>query len=623
MRFKQILLAAFVGVTAAYAQDNMEYIAPHKVDKVAYKAEICKGGALKITLDKNTYIVNTMFSLMPGWAKFTDSKADGFTSAEGSANTFKAATESFQITRKIIRHSECIEVADTIKNKSSVNLPLLYRNQMDLGRAKEYYICGYRTYGRRGKGNCKINSTVICMPKNGGSIGLLALDDIFRTHFQAYSAKGIYGIADDNLVLAPGKEVTLRWAAFPAVQAEYFGQINAMRRFLGVNYKLDGSFTFLSPYPKGIKCFNKNYDRLGLWSSIDELRNFIVNKGAKFVSSGHAKYYGEQMHGSAWLKHYNLKVQSEFFKKLREAVPDVITLHYFHCFIDVLPYMDKSGKYDADKTLTPSGKQADYRNPNLPLFQPTLTNEWGKMQQKRLEILIDKYKVDGIYWDEFADSAANYHYGEPWDGVSGDIDPRTHKLIRTKTSISLLSMPWRVKMVDMITSKGKRLIVNGGGAKSETMMKLFNKNRVMGFVETGSITSLIRSQLSTPIGLGDHLTERNETDCYRNMVEFLKYGALYYWYYVGIRPITHKTLTSYMFPITPVEIGNGYVIGKERIIAAKSGWYSFGAKEKAEAHFFDQNGVEVKREFGTVEKDGKVYYKIVLGKYESCALVRK
>jgi hypothetical protein len=178
-------------------------------------------------------------------------------------------------------------------------------------------------------------------------------------------------------------------------------------------------------------------------------------------------------------------------------------------------------------------------------------------------------------------------------------------------------------MVDMITSKGKRLIVNGGGAKSETMMKLFNKNRVMGFVETGSITSLIRSQLSTPIGLGDHLTERNETDCYRNMVEFLKYGALYYWYYVGIRPITHKTLTSYMFPITPVEIGNGYVIGKERIIAAKSGWYSFGAKEKAEAHFFDQNGVEVKREFGTVEKDGKVYYKIVLGKYESCALVRK
>jgi hypothetical protein len=244
------------------------------------------------------------------------------------------------------------------------------------------------------------------------------------------------------------------------------------------------------------------------------------------------------------------------------------------------------------------------------------------MQENRLKIFLDEYKLDGIFWDEFTESSSRYHYGKPWDGISGDIDFKTHKLKGLKSSVSLLSMPWRLKIVKMLIKRGKRLIVNGGGHNSETMMKFFNKNNVMAFVETGSITKLNSTHLSTPIGLGDHLTERSERDCYKNMVEYLNYGALYYWYFVGIRPITHKTLTSYMFPITPVELHEGYIIGKERILTNRSGWYSFGDNSDAEAHFFNKDGYEVKRELDSIIKDGKKYYKIVLGKLESCALVK-
>ena len=78
-----------------------------------------------------------------------------------------------------------------------------------------------------------------------------------------------------------------------------------------------------------------------------------------------------------------------------------------------------------------------------------------------------------------------------------------------------------------------------------------------------------------------------------------------------------------MFPTTPVELHNGYILAQERILTNKSGYYSFGGNEEAEAHFFDANGYEVKREAPKSVKDGKTFYKITLGEFESCALVRR
>ena len=78
-----------------------------------------------------------------------------------------------------------------------------------------------------------------------------------------------------------------------------------------------------------------------------------------------------------------------------------------------------------------------------------------------------------------------------------------------------------------------------------------------------------------------------------------------------------------MYPITPVELHEGYIIGKERILTNRSGYYSFGGNEKAELHFFDANGKEVKRPAEKVVKNNKTYYKVVLAENESCAIVKK
>ena len=69
------------------------------------------------------------------------------------------------------------------------------------------------------------------------------------------------------------------------------------------------------------------------------------------------------------------------------------------------------------------------------------------------------------------------------------------------------------------------------------------------------------------------MTERSEVDAYHVMLRALDYGCVYYWYNDLLVIPTHPQLTHYMFPITPVELHEGYIIGQERIITNRSGLF--------------------------------------------------
>jgi hypothetical protein len=72
----------------------------------------------------------------------------------------------------------------------------------------------------------------------------------------------------------------------------------------------------------------------------------------------------------------------------------------------------------------------------------------------------------------------------------------------------------------------------------------------------------------------------------------LKKGALYY-YYLSSAPT--KSITSYMYPFTPVEINSGYMVGKERILTIYSGSYGISKENYPyTALVFDQYGKQIK-----------------------------
>jgi len=304
-------------------------------------------------------------------------------------------------------------------------------------------------------------------------------------------------------------------------------------------------------------------------------------------------------------------------------MPDVKHLVYFHCFIDVLDGSDT--RYADARLLRSDGTQANYGRPQHKIFTPTDTNAYGREVAKNVDIILDQIGSDGVYWDELEYSAYQYHYGPPWDGVSADIDPKTMKIARLKSSVTLLSQPWRIALAQRIMARGP--LVGTGAPHTRTRSRL----RLPRFVETGSISNCTRAQLFTPLALGDHLTERSELDAYKVMLRALDYGCVYAWYNDLTVVPTHVHLTRYMFPITPVELHEGYIIGRERIITNRSGLFGWGEPAGAcahEVHVFNEEGCEVPaadvpKHAKAITRDGKAYVELRLAEDWSAAIVRK
>ena len=269
--------------------------------------------------------------------------------------------------------------------------------------------------------------------------------------------------------------------------------------------------------------------------------------------------------------------------------------------------------------LKADGTQVDYGGTYSydKIFLPTLTNGFGPETAKNIDLILGPCGADGIYWDEMEYSVTEYHYGEPWDGVSGDVDPSAFKPIRKKSSLALLSQEFRAHHIKRILERAP--LYANGMPYTRTIAQL----KFQRFTETGSIANCAKTLLYSPVALGDHLTERTEEDAYNWMLAALDYGCVYNWYDDHIIP-THKTLAAYMFPITPMELHEGYIIGKERIITKKSGLYGWGDNSNHEVHVFNEKGEEVP-DFTSpvVRKQGQTFTELRIAEGWSAAILRR
>jgi DNA-binding ferritin-like protein (Dps family) len=108
------------------------------------------------------------------------------------------------------------------------------------------------------------------------------------------------------------------------------------------------------------------------------------------------------------------------------------------------------------------------------------------------------------------------------------------------------------------------------------------------------------------------------------MLGALDFGCVYHWYNDLTVIPTHPQLTRYMYPMTPVELHGGYVIGEERIITKVSGLYGWGDASQHEVHVFDDTGREVENfQSPLLTEDGKTWTELRIAEDRSAAIVRK
>ncbi len=575
-------------------QRASQYYFPTRTTSERIRFKILKRNAIEVPVGQISHIVRSSFSIPGGkWVN--------------KSNRY------FSLKRTVTQRDGVLEVKDRFTNLTDKNLGIMQRHEVDVqDKNAKYYLNGIlRPFGLRGYYRSGNGTSFVEL--SAGWIGMLAINDAFRIHAKNYLlSKGGIGLCDPNLVIGPGSSYTAEWVIVPGEKGDYWDFINTLRRFLDVNFKIDGSGACSQTYK------NANATK---WT-VEKFQTFFENKSAFYGISAlttRSIYKGKKLdylwnHGNAMLQ-ADMTSTEECYKKWRQAVPDMKILGYFHCFIDSGDNTDKL--CPDDKILNISGKQVTYGRYYYPLFYPTLTNKFGKTIEPIIDMYFDKLKTDGIFWDEMSRSNVDYHYGFPWDQCSGDIDLKTHDVVALKSSVSLITKPWRLKLAKKILQKGY-LVGNGVPACREIRELKFPC-----FSETAQSTFATKQHLYSPVILGDHLSEVSEVDSYRSMLAGLDYGCVYYWYSDKVIP-THKTLTSKMFPITPVQLGAGFIIGKERIITKISGFFGWGDASEHEVFFFDENGIPVSGQKVTTKMvDGNRFSEINLWPDWSAVIVKK
>jgi hypothetical protein len=560
--------------------------APVKKPKTNYDARELPDAKLAVEIVGEKFTIESRFSTPAGkW--------------ERGSNAF------FEHARKVERKAGAIVVRDTFKNLTNENLPLMQRHECAFSSPmKKLWLAGISPAGLVGTSSSPANPTAFAVTDKAG-LGLLPLNDEFQVHVSNYAADGALGLADNHFVLQPGKSYRAEWAIVPVARPDNFDFINAARRLLDANFTIPYCYAFLRGGPATEK-----------WSD-EQFASFIKLKSANLLCDSimYPMWHGHYTHGTPFqlVSHDSYK---RYVERIRRLVPGAKSCVYFHCFIDTLE--DAPAKYPDARVLRGDGTQADYGTPGDRIFFPTERNEFGRAMRRNVDIILDEIKADGVYWDELEYSAYAYHYGEPWDGCSADIDAKTMKVRRLKSSVTLLSQPWRVALIKEIMARGP--FIANGQPHTRTIARL----KFPRFVETGSISNCANAQLHSPIALGDHLTERSEEDAYRNMIAALDYGCVSHWYSdLQVMP-AFETLTKFMYPITPVELHEGYIIAKERILTNRSGLFGWGDASKHEVHVYDDTGREVPGfKAPTVERDGATFTELRIAEGWSAAIVRK
>lgn len=551
-------------------------------------------GTIAVRLGDQTLTVKTRVSLPGGqWREARDTGKTEWTAGP------------CRWSRKVSVVGDHVAVADTLTNPTAELIGVRFGHYTRMSdKPESVYIAGRKSFTAVETAWNAAHPSIFAQA-GGLGVGLVAEDDVFRVHVRSVHDGDTIGLADDRLGLAPQSSVTLEWSLYPQPSGDYWSFVNAVRRNWGVNFTIPGAFVFTRRWQ-----FGQTPEYYAQW---------MHDRGLRYICGGIAKYAsGLYAHGTGILCAPEFVAgERDYTRKMKSADPKLVPIQYFHAQCCTEP--DCRTKYADSRLLDDSGKQIEYPHSQvLPLFVPTLENSYGKALWGYVNCLIDDIGAKGIYWDEMSYSVREVASHLPWDGHTVSIDTTTNQVIGKLSSIPLLMQPLQVKIVDYIRGKGLFFMANSQ-AYTRTMMR----KQIVRFVETGTYSACSDTNLACPLALGNHNEEPTHQDAATHVRELLRRGALYYGHYYD-RAAAPWNYTAFMYPITPVQIGPGYVLGKERIHTAVSGRFGFPDGAAADVYIVNANGERViSGMVKEVVEGGKRRYEIRMPSDHFAILVRR
>jgi hypothetical protein len=591
------------------------FVATGKSRALAEKVLLAKDGGLTLQMAGKYFSISTSTSLPDGkWYEtaMDNSSQNDQLLKDGQSGTANWTTAQYAVNRQVKVLSDHVHISDTFTNRTAQLIGVIIRHHLKYPATPTSLLLAGRSAQPATPSAYEIaeNPSVFAQwPELG--LGLIAEDDVFRVHIKSYNDSDGMGLADEQLGITPNSSVTLEWDIYPTPKnatraGDYWDFVNAVRRNWGSNYTIPGPFAFLPRF---------DASKPASWFA-----DWLRSRGEKIVTGGIAKFAdGKYAHGTGILSAPEFVAhEREIVDKIHQAAPDVKYLAYFHAQACTEP--DADTKYSDSYLLNDKGEHIGYPySYPIPLFLPTRENSYGKALWKVVHNDLDKMDVDGLYWDEMTHSVLQYAKPGPWDNHTVIIDPQTHAVLGKRTSVPLVMQPLQVEISNYLREHGKVLIAN-----TQPMTQTMLNEHIVRFVECQSYQSLLNTHFGCPIGLGNHFPEENQADTARHIRDMLQYGAVYYADTIHQEKPPTWPFVSVMFPITPVELRAGMVLGKERIQTAVSGNFGWPDGAAADVYVIDGNGNRVTSpQVKDVGKDGRHLYEIRMPSDHFAVLVKR
>ena len=545
-----------------------------------------KGGTISVEVGRERFSVASRFSTPGGgWVEM------------GDGGAFE--TPFYAVRRTFRKERSHVAVSDTFISKTNGLIGVRVRYEMTTKGFGTVYVAGDASPCSEEFSGGRNPSVLGIRNGKGASVALLAEDDVFRVQSVQYCKDGVFGIRTDGLALKPGEPRTVEWSIYPVASEDYYDFVNAVRRDWDVNFPIIGSFNLsMNCYrtwtPQSADRASRNMG-LGVNTFGCHFWNHIGGKYSSYkdciwgMGKSSPRVRVRIFQGETILEDPEImnRFERECIAKCRQWTPYVKVFTYLH---DQICVDADDDKYESARMINAKGQKMFYNGGETQkIFVPTRDNLYGLDFMKLADWYLDSFDLDGIYLDEVNHCNSRLYYGtNMWDGATVELD-ESNNVKRKVSYVCLLKLGFSLDLFDHIINKRGKLLI--GNFSPETRSE--RRFRFPRFEETYSHRWIALSHLYTPIQLGDMLTYRNTPkDMAADQRMALKRGALYY-HYLGSTGC--PSLTSKMFPFTPIELHGGWLVGKERILTAVSGEFGWrGEKPDVDVFVFDELGREIK-----------------------------
>lgn len=549
--------------------------------------------------------VQTRTSLPPAqW--YETQPGDAINAEPCKVATATWVTSNYRVERMVRARADHVHVTDKFTNVTGELVGVMVEHRLQSAeKPAQIRLAGRLAFGEKTRAMNAGHPSVFAKWRGIG-VGLVAEDDVFRVHAMSFRQPDGLGLMDDRLGLAPKSSIALEWSIYPVPGGDYWDFVNAVRHNWDTNFAIPGPFCFVSGY------------RTKKWSA-QQWGDWMRARGLKMTCGGIATYPDRKYahgtgieHAPAWVDR-----EADWTNKIHETAPEVKIFAYFHAQCCTEP--SSLEKYADSRLIDTKAWHVNYpyRYP-LPLYLPTRDNSYGRALWGFVRTCLHKIGVDGIYWDEMSHSVLHYAEDAPWDGCSVRIDRKTHEALGKLTSVPLIMQQLKLDIIKHLRERGKLLMAN-----TQPATRTMTQQKILRFVETGSYSAVANTHLGCPLALGNHHQEKTHADATRNVRRILEYGGIYCGHYYYRDPAPWNFM-DVMYPITPVELRKGVVLGHERIHTARSGRFGWPDGSRADVYVVDSDGARVTAGMvKEVTEDGRRLYEIRMPSDHFAVLVRR